>query len=307
MVKCENDNLTNNLLLDIKSALWFNLNLIFIPLQITLTLFLIMKKIFILFAAFFSLSLVISCGQKVSQSSEFSEFEIKCNDGKVRNGGIYLPAGIKSKDVLPVIYMADGLVFKECKFGRMIDSLIEIKAISPVVVACSFENKKTVPGYNIAFRNAEYIEALAKNDNTLAELYENHFNFFVDEFIPYIEKKAPVSKSAADRIFFGTSNSADFGITLSMRRQGLISEYWCYSPVFSNISEYGLLNSETSYRICWGSKEEVGMDDYFPNLLKDIRKRGGQIHSWVYNGGHDREWWKYWFSEELKRRFPYND
>ena len=39
MVKCEIDNLTNYLLLDIKSALWFNLNLIFLPLQITLTLF----------------------------------------------------------------------------------------------------------------------------------------------------------------------------------------------------------------------------------------------------------------------------
>ena len=25
----------------------------------------------------------------------------------------------------------------------------------------------------------------------------------------------------------------------------------------------------------------------------------------VFNGGHDRDWWKYWFSEELKRRFPY--
>lgn len=264
-----------------------------------------MKKLFILFATFFSLSLLLSCGQKASTASEFSEFEIKCKDGKIRNGGIYLPAGIKSKDELPVIYMADGLVFKECRFGRMIDSLVEMKAISPVIVACSYENKKTVPGYNIAFRNAEYIEALAKNDNTLAELFENHFNFFVDEFIPYIEKKAPVSESAANRIFFGTSNSADFGITLSMRKQGLMNEYWCYSPVFSNISEYGMLTSETSYRICWGSKEEVGMDDYFPNLLKDIRKRGGQVNSWVYNGGHDREWWKYWFSEELKRRFPY--
>ena len=95
-----------------------------------------MKKIFILFATFFSLSLLLSCGQKASQTSEFSEFEIKCKDGKVRNGGIYLPAGTKSKDELPVIYMADGLVFKECRFGRMIDSLVEMKAISPIVVAC---------------------------------------------------------------------------------------------------------------------------------------------------------------------------
>ena len=106
-------------------------------------------------------------------------------------------------------------------------------------------------------------------------------------------------------IFFGTSNSADFGITLSMRNQGFMNEYWCYSPVFSDVSDYGMLTTETQYRICWGAKEEIGMEDYFPNLLKDIRKRGGKIHSWVYNGGHDRDWWKYWFSEELKLKFPY--
>jgi len=264
-----------------------------------------MKKIFILSAAFFVLLLIVSCGRKSSKTSVFNEFEISCQDGTVRKGGYYVPGGTKSKDALPVVYMADGLVFKDCRFQSMLDSLIEIRAISPVIVACSFENKMSVPGYNIAYRNAEYVEALAKNDNKLAQLFENHYKYFTEEFIPYIEKKAPVSKSADDRIFFGTSNSADFGITLSMRKQGLMNEYWCYSPVFSDIRDYGLVQDGTTYRICWGIKEEVGMDDYFPNLLKDIRKRGGTIHSWTFNGGHDREWWKYWFSEELKRKFPY--
>lgn len=265
-----------------------------------------MKKISILLTPIILMLIVCSCTQEASTSSEFNEFDIKCQDGSVRSGGIYIPMGIKSKDELPVIYMADGLVFKECGFKRMIDSLIDCKAISPVIVACSYENKRTIPGYKVAYRNAEYIEALAKNDNKLAELFENHYNYFVDKFIPYIEDKAPVSRSASDRIFFGTSNSADFGITLSLRNQELMKEYWCYSPVFSDIRDYGLINSDISYRICWGSKEEIGMDDYFPSLLKDIRKRGGKVHSWIYDGGHDRDWWKYWFSEELKRRFPYN-
>ena len=223
----------------------------------------------------------------------------------VRSGGIYLPERINSDDKLPVIYMADGLVFKDCGFKRMLDSLIECKSIRPIVVACAFENKKSVPGYNLAYRNAEYIEALAKNDNTLAKLFENHYNYFTNEFIPYIEKHAPVSDSPEDRVFFGTSNSADFGITLSLRAPGLMNEYWCYSPVFSDIKNYGLIESPTSYRICWGAKEEIGMFDYFPDLLKDIRKRGGNVHSWVFNGGHDRDWWKYWFAEELKLKFPY--
>lgn len=248
---------------------------------------------------------ICSC-VKTTKRSEFEEFSIKSQDGTIRYGGVFYPKGMKSNENLPVIYMADGLVFKECGFKRMMDSLIDNRSISPVIIACSFENKKTVPGYNMAYRNAEYIEALAKTDNKLASLFENHYTFFTNEFIPYIQKHAPVSTSAQDMIFFGTSNSADFGITLSLRSPGLMDEYWCYSPVFSDIKDYGLIESPTSYRICWGIKEEVGMEDYFPDLLKDIRKRGGSVHSWVFNGGHDRDWWKYWFSEELKRRFPYN-
>ena len=264
-----------------------------------------MKKISKTLTCLISVLLSVCSCVKTTDKSEFKEFEMKCQDGMVRSAGIYIPKGISTDKTYPVIFMADGLVFKECGFRQMIDSLIDTKSISPVVVACSYENKKTVPGYNLAYRNAEYVEAMAKNDNTLAKLFDNHYSFFVNEFIPYIEIEAPVSSDADDHIFFGTSNSADFGITLSLRNPGLISEYWCFSPVYSDISEYGMLSTTTKYSICWGAKEEIGMFDYFPNLLKDIRKRGGAVNSWVFNGGHDREWWKYWFSEELKRRFPY--
>jgi len=265
-----------------------------------------MKLTYCLQAITITAFLLCSCA-KQTESSQFREFSLKGSDGTMRSGAIYLPQGIRPKDKLPVIYMCDGLVFRECGFKKMIDSLIEEKQISPVVIACSYENKMTIPGYRIAFRNAEYIESLAEKDQKLANLFKNHYNYFIKEFIPYIEKEAPVSKLPKDRVFFGTSNSADFGITLSMRDQGLMSEYWCYSPVFSDVSGYGLIESPTSYRICWGIKEEVGLEEYFPNLLKDIRKRGGDVKSWVYNGGHDRNWWKHWFREELKRRFPYKD
>ena len=214
-----------------------------------------MKKIFILLSSFLLLLMAVSCNEEKASTSEFREFDINCQDGTVRKGGIYLPGGIKANQELPVIYMADGLVFKDCNFKSMMDSLINMKAIRPVVVACSYENKRSVPGYKISYRNAEYVEALAKNDNKLAQLFENHNVFFVDEFIPYIEKEAPVSKSAADRIFFGTSNSADYGITLSLRNQGLISEYWCYSPVYSDIKDYGMLSSETLSQPAQGYKE----------------------------------------------------
>ena len=266
----------------------------------------IKKKVIIPFILFIPLLTVILSCTGNSQESYFSEFEINDNSGTRRVGGIYIPMDIQKGKDYPVIYMEDGLVFKECNFKQLLDSLIENNIINPVIVACSFENKNTVPGYKISFRNAEFVESIAKTDSKLADLFTNHFNYFKDEFIPYIEKRYPVRKSRQDRIFFGTSNSADFGITLSMRVPSLIEEYWCFSPVNSNIEEYGLLSDKVTYRICWGNKEEIGMFDYFPSLVKDIRKRGGNIHSWVFNGNHDRNMWKYWFGQELKRRFPYN-
>lgn len=247
-----------------------------------------------------------SCTQTLEES-QFNEFEIKDSNGTVRRGGVYMPKGIMTDSEYPVIFMEDGLVFKECGFKRMIDSLIEKRAISPVIVACSYENKMTVPGFRIAYRNAEYVEAIAKTNNELARLFDEHYIYFKETFIPYINSSYPVSARPEDRIFFGTSNSADFGLTMSMRDGNMFSEFWCYSPVYSDISEYGMLPAPIKYRICWGRKEEVGNEDYFPALMKDIRKRGGAVDSWVFDGGHDRNWWKYWFSEELKRRFPYKN
>lgn len=244
--------------------------------------------------------LILSCKQ-TTQFSEFRELEIEG-----RNVGIYLPAGYSEKIEYPVIYMEDGLVFKDCNFKYVLDSLVFYEMISPVVVVCSYENKMKVPGTDIAFRNAEYIEALARTDSRLMELYENHYRYFNEALIPYIEKNFNVSSNRSERIYFGTSNSADFGLTLSFRNPALFSEYWCYSPVYSDVSPYGYLSEDVKYGICWGTLEEIGQFNYFPELLKDIRKRGGKVNSWTFDGGHDRKWWKYWFFEELKRRFPYN-
>ena len=254
--------------------------------------------------ALLSLTAVISC-RKTLEQSRFEEFELTDSYGMTRKCGVYLPEGMDPKSQYPVIFMEDGLVFKETGFKKYLDSLIAYGAMNPVIVACAYENKIIIPGYRIAYRNAEYVEEIAKTDVELAKLFDQHYSYFKEEFIPYINKSYPVSPKPADRIYFGTSNSADFGITLSMRDPRLFSEFWCYSPVYSNISEYGALSTPVKYSICWGIKEEVGMTDYFPTLVKDIRKRGGDVKSWTFSGGHDREWWRYWFFEELMRRFPY--
>ena len=250
-----------------------------------------------------TLLMILSC-EKTYTESKYSEFKITDQSGTVRECGIYLPIGYSNKQELPVIYMFDGLIFKDNNYKHLMHSLIAFKLITPVVIACTYENKEQIPGFQISYRNAEFVEEISKDNDKLKDLFEKHYTFASQDFIKYIEKNYNVQKQRENRIFFGTSNSADFGITLSMRDPSLFAEYWCYSPVYSNLSNYGMLEDDVYYRICWGLKEE-GTNDYFPALVNSIRKRGGHIYSWAFEGGHDRMFWRQCFIDELKHRFPY--
>lgn len=246
---------------------------------------------------------VVSCGPQ-TEGSMFDEFEIKSRStGTTRNVGVYLPEGYNSKQTYPVIYMEDGLVFKEGNYQHLLDSLINEGAIEPVIVACSYEDKTQIPGFDLAMRNAEYIETVAASDPTLQSIFDNHLEYFINEFIPTIEKKYPVSAERSDRIYYGTSNSADFGLTLSMIHPELFHEYWCFSPVFSDLSGHGMLAESTSYKICWGVKEETKLSfDYFPALTQSIRKRGGSVTTWTFDAGHDRPAWEREFVRLLSEK-----
>jgi len=250
-----------------------------------------------------TLLVTFSCGKPYTES-KFKEFKITDASGTVRECGIYLPKGYSNKQDLPVIYMFDGLIFKDNNYKQLLDSLLELKLISPVVVACAYENKEQIPGFQISYRNAEFVEEISWDNDKLKELFDKHFSFVTHDFIRYIEKNYNVCDQREDRIFYGTSNSADFGITLSMRDPSLFAEYWCFSPVYSNLSRYGMLEEDVNYRICWGLKEK-GNNDYFPALINSIRKRGGHVYSWTFESGHDRGFWRKCFVEELKHRFPY--
>lgn len=244
------------------------------------------------------------CSQQ-TDSSVFDEFELKSRStGTERSVGVYLPAGYTSSQTYPVIYMEDGLVFKEGNYQHLLDSLIDNSIIKPVVVACSYEDKNRIEGFELAVRNAEYVETVAASDPALQTIFDNHLKYFTDEFIPAIEDKYSVSTERADRIYYGTSNSADFGLTLSLLRPELFHEYWCFSPVFSDMSSHGMIAESTSYRICWGVKEETKMSfDYFPALAQSLRKRGGSVRTWTFDAGHDRPAWELEFVKLLSEQF----
>ena len=243
--------------------------------------------------------------ESVATESQYIETQFYSNSMKQnRTIAVYLPANYSKSKTYPVIYGEDGLVIQSGRYKELLDSLIGSGEIEPVVVAVSYENKNPVPGFRMAYRNAEYVEAIAGQDPQLTQIYNDHLNYFVQEFIPYIESNYSVADTREGRIYYGTSNSADFGLTLSFRMPNLFAEYWCFSPVYSQLWDYKPLAMPTRYYIDRGSKEEEGdMMIYFANLIDFLRRSGGEVTEWTFNGGHDRAKWREDFIKMLVTRF----
>lgn len=240
----------------------------------------------------------------VSPESQFIETRFYSNAmGQSRTIAVYLPANYSKSNTYKVVYTEDGLVFATGNYKELLDSLIAGGLMQPVVVACSYENKDRVPGTGYAYRNAEYVEDIAKSSPTLQRIFDNHMNYFLHEFIPYIENNYSVSKERDGRVYYGTSNSADFGLTMSFRSQGLFAEYWCFSPVYSVLWDYSPLSQKTDYFINWGTGEEMGdRKVYFHNMTNFIEQSGGNVRKWTFNGGHDRPKWREEFSKLAQER-----
>ena len=243
--------------------------------------------------------------EEISTESQYIETQLYSKFMQQnRTIAVYLPANYTKSKTYPVIYGEDGLVIQSGRYKELLDSLIGDGLIEPVIVAVSYENKNVIPGYRMAYRNAEYVEAIANQDPQLTQIYNNHLNYFVREFIPYIEINYSVAKDREGRVYYGTSNSADFGLTLSFRMPDLFGEYWCFSPVYSQLWDYKPLAMPTKSYIDRGSKEEQGdMMIYFSTLIDFLRRSGGDVTEWTFQGGHDRAKWRADFIKMLQTRF----
>lgn len=248
---------------------------------------------------------IVACKQQSNHESIYREIQIDSKYlSESRSIGIYLPAGYSKNKEYPVIYAEDGMMLTSENYKHLIDSLIDNGYIRPIIMAASYENTNMIPGSDLDYRRVEYVESLSKENETLNPIFENHMSYFINEFIPMIEDKYSVSKSRENRIYFGTSYSADFGITLSMKHPELIANYWCFSPVSITGDSYPLLEQFIEYNICWGVKEELSSStDYFQSMVFSIRKRGGKVYDWTYSGVPDIKCWRDEFVKMLVEKF----
>lgn len=240
-------------------------------------------------------------GASVMQSLEI----ISTNLSYPKKINVYLPVGYDTENEYPAIFMECGRQWEEFEYKHFIDSLIETGTIEPVIVVCAQENNMKITGTDRPYYEAEFAEMVVKGDEPLEKINRNYSAFYLNEFIPAMESKFAISKEKDSRIFYGTLFSADFGISLGMKQSDLFGEYWCFSPAQSNMEIYGMIKGKTRFNICWGNKETVNDDNYYPALLSGIRKRGGVVDDWTFDGRPSGMHWKNAFKECLVEKFGY--
>jgi hypothetical protein len=138
-----------------------------------------------------------------------------------------------------------------------------------------------------------------------ATMNKNYESFYLNELLPAIESKYAISKDKDSRIYYGTMYGADFGISLGMTNPDLFGEYWCFSPAHSSVEQFGMIPGKTTFRICWGTKETVHADNYYPSLLSGIKKRGGTVTNLTFEGRPSGMQWKEQFKQRLIAKFSY--
>lgn len=176
---------------------------------------------------------------------------------------VYLPPAPR-KGKYPVVYITDGYEYLHPQMGNLptvLDNLIADHKIVPIV-AVFIDHREP---------------ANRTNNRRMTELVMNpqYLQFFVDEFIPYIEDNYPVMTSAENRAILGSSVG------------GLNATYFAFSrpDVFSNvgIQSPSFMTRPQIYSLCdnpAGSKIKLSMTS---GLINDTSDSGRKMISILEN------------------------
>ena len=215
---------------------------------------------------------------------------------------IYLPSGFNPSQKYPVVYCTDGqAVVEEYKEG--LDSLIRVGAIPEIIMVGVFSNEQLVPDKEFEYRNYEYIKGWANDsDADLSHLYENHLEFFSVEVPAFMKRKYGIEPNRENTLFYGFSNGAGFGISLSFANLEFAKTYICFSLAganYGNISKKRDNSRQPFYYFGYGNQEPPPLIMASQDFEKFLNKRKIPHQLFVYEGGHTRDKWKQEFFRVL--------
>ncbi|MGB5030917.1 MAG: alpha/beta hydrolase-fold protein [Saprospiraceae bacterium] len=277
-----------------------------------------MYKIFHIALFVLMLNTSYSCHSKgapiYSESIFYIDSIYSNNLSEYRKYNIYLPKGFDREKKYKIIYGADGEMFKDVPFIKAtLDSLINNHIIKPTIYIGSYSNHKIADSTStismdgkklyLLYRNFEYTDRDIQRieDSLLVNRFQNHMLYFKDELIVKLENKFNQKNNKSDRLFYGFSNGAGFGINLLIMYPNLIGTYICYSALGSKYKK-NVWNKKIQYPdlyIQYGNKES----EMFKVESEALKAKYNELNSFVelrvFNGGHDIESWNTEFTKTI--------
>jgi enterochelin esterase-like enzyme len=217
---------------------------------------------------------------------------------ELRKLTVYFPENFKSENNYNVVFSTDGQ-FLNKKYKKKLDSIIGAKIISPFVIIGVNSNEKKVPDSYFEYRNFEYMEDMKSEDADLNSRFERHLDFFVNEVNRYVEKELDLRID--NRYFYGVSNGAGFGVSMSKYYPELFSKYILYSTCGENYKNLKWdLNNHPFFIIRYGLEEHEPLIESSKELSEYLMNNHYQHLLGSYNGGHSREDWMNLFIEDIR-------
>jgi rhodanese-related sulfurtransferase/enterochelin esterase-like enzyme len=213
---------------------------------------------------------------------------------------VYFPENFTEEKSYNVIFCTDGQFINE-QYKRKLDSLFNTKTVNPFVIIGVNSNERMVPNSQFGYRNYEYIENMGNfpnDDSTLNFRFKRHLDFFVNEVDKYVKEKLKLK--TGNKYFYGVSNGAGFGITMSKYYPELFSKYIIYS---TGGESYENLKWDPEkypfFIIRCGDKEPEPLIESSKKLSEFLSGRHYEHIFEIYNGGHKREDWMNLFIRDL--------
>lgn len=221
---------------------------------------------------------------------------------------IYLPKGYDSDRNYPIVYCTDGQeVVKYYKSG--LDSIMNNSLTKKFIMVGVYSNEKKVANTkNITYRTYEYNKDWGdKKDTVLNNRFKHHLKVFTQEVTNFVENNYSISEKRKDKVFYGTSNGAGFGVTLGSEKPLLFENYICFSMAS------GVYNSKNwtktnypFYFLAYGSKELFPFKKATEDFKKYLSQHSYKYKFWTFNGGHDRKMWEKEFYKTIVEIFGKN-
>lgn len=211
---------------------------------------------------------------------------------------VYLPPDYNKSKTYPVIFATDGQLLDD-EYKKSLDSLIKNGKLPGLIMIGAFSNEEKIEGTGLVYRNYEYIKDLSE-DSVLKKRFENHMCFFTQEMIKYVEQAYPISKERKDRYFYGFSNGAGFGVTMSVQHPDLMGYYICISMAGGRYDDLKKgVNNYPYIDLLYGNKEPFPLTMKIAEFDKYLTKKRYNHNLTVYEGGHERKIWRRLFLERL--------